>query len=491
VVVRPERRRNRAGIVALRLLSAAIALAALGALVADLASKSSSPPRALPEEASPPPREERRGDEKPAPVRDGDPTVYDTQAVLERCTRAGRRLGPSSTGPGFDDDVRRISTRVERIRRLSFRRPVETRLVSRAEVGARYLRGLLRRYGEREAARDARVLAALRLVPEGTDLRAVAVRLLAGGVGGFYTPRTGRLFAAASGAELTPYDEVVLAHELDHALVDQVLRLPGTLSRDPMLADVMLARQALGEGDATLVMSRYARARFTGDAYDVFAARFSPRPVGLRAGIPYVFARTSEFPYYEGLLFACAEWRARGWGGLDRMYSRPPVSTADVLFPRRYRADHEAELPRPPGSPGAAWGPAHARSFGAFDVMVLLENADLLTRGTAVAGSHVEAVRGWNGGVLHSWLRGNDTTIHLALADAGVETPRGRSRRLCGVLRGWFHDTFPDARPAAAKVPHARAWRSGGDLALLSCRGSSVALTKGPEERAVRRVARG
>ncbi|HYO61169.1 MAG TPA: hypothetical protein VEU29_04670 [Actinomycetota bacterium] len=478
----------------LRLVAAIVAIAALTELTGDLVDKARAPAPEEPRAAAPetPAGEEdddRRSRPAPQLVHEGDPTVYDAQEVLDgRCTRQRGSFGPASRGSGLDDDVATISRRVERIRWLDFRRPVDTRLVSRSEVGARFVSSYLRRYGEREAARDQQVLVALRLLPEGADLRELTAGLLGQGVAGFYSPRKDRLYAGGSGDALTPYDEMVLAHELDHALVDQALRLPGTLSRDPMLGDTMLAHQALGEGDATLVMIRYAAARFTEGELDAFLSRFTQRTVQASTDVPYFVARASEFPYYEGLLFVCSEWRPREWDAVDRMYLRPPASTADVLFPFRYHEDNEVELPRSPASPGAAWGRPRAASFGAFDLMVLLENADLASKGETIPGSHVDAVRGWDGGVLHSWLRGPRTTIHLGLVDAGVETPDGRDRRLCGVLRRWFLESFPDATLARPRIRSAEAWKTGGELAILRCKGREVELGKGPSPRAVRRL---
>ena len=489
---RLKRPRSRAGIFVLRLVSGLVAVAALAALTSDLADKASAPgARTAPAPEVPDDIDDdepgsRRG--KPKVVHFGDPTVYDTLRDLEECVRARRPIGPSSRGPGLDDDIARVSARVERLRRLQFRRPVAPRLVSRAEVGERFVRGYLRRYSPREAQRDEQVLTALGLLPEGTDLRALTAQLLSEGVAGFYNPRNGRMFAASTGGVLSPMDEVVLAHELDHALVDQALGLPGTLSHAPMLGDVMLAHQVLAEGDATLLMSKYAARRFPSEELDGFMARFEQRTVQAPTPIPYFIARASEFPYSEGLLFACGAAGVRGWDAVNEMYRRPPASTADVLFPERYLDGNEAELPRSPSAPGPSWGPLRARSFGAFDLMVLLENADLQSQGETIPGSHVDAVRGWDGGVLNTWLRGDQTTIHIGLVDAGVKARDGRRRSLCGVLRRWVLESFPAASPARARVPGAEAWRSEGDLALLRCAGPAVELAKGPSARAVRAV---
>ncbi len=490
---RKETPGERVAVFLLRFFSALIAIGALAALTADLAGKASAPPATPPAGETPEPDDDEddgRPRDKPELVHLNDPTVYDAQDELKHCTRTRGSMGASSRTPGLRDDIRKISGRVERLRDLDFDRPVDARLVSPTDVGERFSRGYLRRYSAREAERDQQVLIALGLLPEGTDLRGLTSRLLSEGVAGFYNPRTGRLFAGSTGAALTPYDEIVLAHELDHALTDQSLGLPGTLSRDPMLGDVMLAHQALAEGDATLLMTRYASRRYPGAEFDGFMGRFTERSVQAPTPIPYYLARSSEFPYYEGLLFACSEWSARGWDAIDEMYMRPPASTADVLFPSRYYEDDEAELPRAPAAPGRSWGTARARSFGAFDLMILLENADLTSKGETVPGSHVDAVRGWDGGVLHAWLRGDQTTVHIGLVDAGVKTRDGRRRRLCGVLRRWVPEAFPGATPARARVGRAEAWRSEGDLAIVRCSGSSVELAKGPSGKAVRALLR-
>ena len=490
---RPKSPGYRAGVFVLRLVSAVVAVWALTALTSDLVDKASDPePRRGRAEAtsSPEDGDEIRTPKMPQLVHVGDPTVYDAQADLERCTRTRRTLTASTRGPGLVDDIERISARVERLRDLDFDHPVDAHLVSREEVGERYVRGFLRRYTPREAERDQREMTALGLLPEGTDLRALTAQMLSEGVAGFYKPRKNVLFAGSSGGVLTPYEEVVLAHELDHALVDQALRLPGTLSLDPMLGDVMLAHQALAEGDATLLMAKYAARRLAGDELDSFMTRFSRRPIQAPTPVPYFLARSGEFPYFEGMLFACGEWRERGWDPVNQMYLRPPATSADVLFPFRYYEDNEAELPRAPSAPGRSWGPSRARSFGAFDLMVLLENADLTSAGETVPGSHVDAVRGWDGGVLHTWQRGDEVTLHLAFVDAGVETRDGRRRRLCGVIRRWVEEAFPGTRPARPRVRNAEAWRSDDDLAVLRCKRSAVELAKGPSARAVRALLR-
>lgn len=435
------------------------------------------------ESPSPPPAKERgeHGLVVPATA----PTVYDSVDDVRECATSRARFPGPAGDAGFEDDVERISRSVEKVRKLDFRKPVDTRVVPAAEVGRRFANGVARQYSPLQAEADRRWLSLLRLAPEEIDLHTLTVAVAQSTAAGFYNPRKKRLFSRSTAGALTPRDEIVLAHEVDHALVDQVLRLPVTLSRDPMLADVMLAHQALAEGDATLAMSRYGAGRFDRATLDAFLRRFSNPEIVAHPGVPWYLQRTSGFPYFEGFLFACGAWLEGGWKAIDRMYRRPPASTAEIVFPWRYGERAAGELPPAPPVPGRKWKKLTTAAFGAFDLMVMLENADLLATGRAVAGSRVDEVRGWNGGVLNVWFKRGATALHLSLLDAGVTRDGRRSRELCGVLRGWRSRTYPETRGA---VRGDDLWPVEDGHAGLRCAGASVELAVAPRRRLVRRV---
>ncbi|MFN2587695.1 MAG: hypothetical protein ABR613_06235 [Actinomycetota bacterium] len=441
-------------------------------------------PSSTPAPGTPPPSPPPEEPSEPELVVDAAaPTVYDAIDDVPKCATSRRPYPDPSGAAGFEDDVERISRSVERIRELEFERAIDTRVVPAEEVGRRYAASTARGYSPVQADGDRRWMAVLRLAPEDVDLRTLAVDVARETAAGFYNPRKDRLFSRSSGGVLTPIDEVVLAHELDHALVDQVLRLPGTLSRDPMLSDVMLAHQALIEGDATLVMSRYGAGTLDRATLEGFLRRFSSPQIAAYPGVPWYLQRTSGFPYFEGLLFACDAWRRARWNAIDRMYRRPPASTAEIIFPSRYEERAAGELPRPAGSPGWRWTELTVAQFGAFDLMLMLENADLLATGRVEPGSRVDDVRGWNGGVLNVWTKGAATAIHLSFLDAGVFEGDRRRRDLCGVLRGWVRRTFDSARQVGRSL-----WELERGFAGLRCAGASVRLAIAPGPRPVRRT---
>ena len=155
--------------------------------------------------------------------------------------------------------VERIVERVERERGLRFDARARARrgdARAGAPRGARVARrglpaGAAPR--RRRGARDARA------VPPGTDLGEAVASTLGEAVAGYYDPREQRLriVQGAQTANRVLY-EMVLAHELTHALEDQ--RFDFDLDVLAAGGDRALAYTALIEGSASAVMYRYVDA---------------------------------------------------------------------------------------------------------------------------------------------------------------------------------------------------------------------------------------
>ena len=98
------------------------------------------------------------------------------------------------------------------------------------------------------------------LLAPGTDLRALRAQVLEENIAGFYDERPGhqRLYAVSADRRLSPANQLILAHELRHALQDQYVALQGRCPDDVSdFDDRRLAWVSLLEGDATLVMERF------------------------------------------------------------------------------------------------------------------------------------------------------------------------------------------------------------------------------------------
>jgi hypothetical protein len=269
----------------------------------------------------------------------------------------------SSPEPKRDVSVTTLAHRVEALRDLRFRTlPVPVRVSG--EVARREgLEDLDRSYPASRRHADEAILRRLGLIDTGVDLRAVSASLFGeGGVAGYYDPRSKRLrivTGAATGSRVL--QEVTLAHELTHALEDQRFGLsPDEGASD----DRALARLALIEGSATLVMERYLLRYFSTEEAlaGVLGSAFSTGP-----DLPPFLQAQLLFPYTGGMAFVQdLVTRAGGRWTLvdlaDRV--RPPDSTEQVLHPDKYL---RVEEPVPVGLNvrlGAGWRRAASGVWG-------------------------------------------------------------------------------------------------------------------------------
>jgi hypothetical protein len=254
-------------------------------------------------------------------------------------------LGGSDSEPAAapDTPVATIARRVEVLRGLRFEAVPVPQRVSGAQARREGLEDLDRSYPAARRRADETVLKTLGLIEPDVDLRSVSASLFGeGGVAGYYDPRSKRLrivTGAATGSRVLR--EITLAHELTHALEDQRFRLD---LEGGSSDDASLARLALVEGTATLVMQRYLLRYFSGEEAlgGLLGAAFETGP-----DLPKFLQDQLLFPYTGGAAFAQELLRRAGgrWTLVDLADRvRAPDSTEQVLHPDKYLRV-EAPLP--------------------------------------------------------------------------------------------------------------------------------------------------
>lgn len=396
----------------------------------------------------------------------------DPQA-LAACVGAGDIGGLFGSGEdltgSLGEQIAQIARSVEELRELRFTTEVIPTLLSPADFAERVAATVRAEYPAADADIDGRYLAALGAIPAGTDLLELQAELLAGQVAGFYDPDTGELVVPDDGdGVLDASERLILAHELDHALTDQALGLPAI--DVPTDWDGNLARSALAEGDATLLMQRYAATQLS--VLDQLGQMLDPDVVAsqqqLDATPPYL-RRELMFPYTDGLGYVCDAYLAGEWRAVDADYATPPASTAEILFPER------ADLrPRDAGDlrgPGGAWTVVRTDTIGVAQLLWLFEAPG----GDESAGlpDAREAVRAWDGGEVLVATRGDDTAVGLALVDGSA------SGALCRAVDTWYGASFDDdVRSATGGTV---TFDGGRQAAVLECRGDEVRLGIGPD----------
>jgi hypothetical protein len=293
----------------------------------------------------------RSAGEAPRPI-SPPPTAAPAAAALAPTTTA--------TPPPAKDSLRELLRRadalareVSRMRRLPLRAAIAKDLVDEPELRRRF-DALTEEDLERQAmTREAAWLKHWGLIPADVDYRTLMVDALSEAVAGYYDADRKRLTLNRTIAvdPESDWPEMVLVHELTHALQDQNFDL--TKFHDLPLGedDAEAARTALAEGDGMAVMLSVMARRdgeeiawsnpeevqdlltsITDDADPEFAA------------LPLVVREGLSFPYEAGLRFVAALRRHGAWSAVDRAFRRPPASTEQILHPDLYLS-HHAPIP--------------------------------------------------------------------------------------------------------------------------------------------------
>jgi hypothetical protein len=345
----------------------------------------------------------------PAQERPPDPTDL-INAVL------GGLLGfKEVTGPELQEEVVEAGG-------VTFRSPVPLDFLSPADL-VKYLKGVLDdEYPPARALADQRTLIAFDLLPVGTDLRAVRTRVLEENIAGFYDERPGkkRLYAVSEDRTLTPANQLVLSHELRHALQDQYADVHRVLPEAVGdFDDRRMAFVSLLEGDATLVMERFLMKRLSGSVLgggnDLSQLSWPTPPV---PGVPPVIRDQLVLPYVIGRDFARAVHQRGGWDSLKAAWTAPPASMEQVLHPEKFFARE------PPRAVKIRYAPPRGE--------VLTEGVlgEMFTRTFLAAGSEEDAppaaagsaapptvddveraAAGWGGDAYRSWDVGGKTLL--------------------------------------------------------------------------------
>jgi hypothetical protein len=397
----------------------------------------------------------------------------------------GRAEGSVSVPGGAIRDtstVDGVAQALEAIRELTFQELPQPRYLPPAQMTREVEASFTEDYPDQEAEEDERALALLGAIPPDMDLKATLSGFVGEQVTGFYDPETGDLVVMGSPGELDPVEKVTLAHELDHALTDQVLGIPLEEPPAPGEEDSALAVRALAEGDATLAMSIFASRALSYE--EQLSANFSAPDEGSieeLTRVPHYIVRTMLFPYLEGLLFVCGLQVEGGWEAVDAAYDVPPTTTAQILFPERYEVGEEAVDPRDPGTLRAPWTRSDVSAVGAADLLFLFEapggNVD------AALDEPMGRAAAWSGGEMHLWRRGEDSALGVSLVQRPGEAP------LCDAMARWYGAAFQGLN-GGPRANERLALDGETQDAVMRCPGDEVRLGIGPDLATARALVR-
>jgi hypothetical protein len=285
--------------------------------------------------------------------------------------------------------------------------------MSREEL-ARYIRQLFEdEYPRDLAEREERALRALGLLEPGQDLRDIRFRVLNENIAGFYDERPGakKLFAVSSGRSLNLMNQLILAHELRHAIQDQHFELRQVLGQMSDYDDRKLAALSLVEGDATLVMQTYMSGGqgLEGTGLESLLGGLGAQTMDARsvaemfAGpalreAPPVVREQLVTPYLEGIRLASRIHEKGGFDLLNRQLHDLPRSMEQVLHPEKFleRIDDPIDVDLNVTSIAGVEVESEGR-VGELFIRTLFESVLSPEQG-------FEAAAGWGGDAYAVWL---------------------------------------------------------------------------------------
>ena len=296
--------------------------------------------------------------------------------------------------PELQPEVQRLQRFVERHRGLTFKEPVDVRIVNDEEMKQELRRET--RDDAEEIDDFNRIARALGYIEPGQNVRKEFERLYDAGVVGLYDPEAKKLFVR--GTELSPLVEVTLVHELTHALQDQHFGLHRP-DLDEVDDESGAGFQAIVEGDAERIALIYreqlpAEQQKEIEREEIAATARYPQdaPPALLAGL--------VFPYAFGPRLVEQIVERGGQSALDAAFADPPRWTEQILHPDLFLAgDHpvpDVPHPQPAGDAEAI----DEGRIGEFDLGLIL--------GIAGVDNPQIAAQGWGADRYVAWRNGDE-----------------------------------------------------------------------------------
>ena len=266
-----------------------------------------------------------------------------------------------------------IAAHVAELRQLTVE-PVTVQSMTQDELRAELLESSEEDLAEMSATQDLFVF--LDFLEEGDNLHDILVEAHTEETLGFYDYEEDRLcLIGDSAAAVDPMDKLTLAHEYAHALQDQHFDLAALMEQDDD-SEASGAMLALIEGDATVVMSFYYYYYLT-EEEQAAIGEVSGEPGEADEEMPPIVEESLAFPYEYGMEFVVALIKEGQWEAVNDAYSDPPVSTEQIMHPRKYFRERdnpvEVTLPDMAAALGQGWTEVDSGVFGEFDLKLFLQ----------------------------------------------------------------------------------------------------------------------
>ena len=290
-------------------------------------------------------------------IRQRHPPRLRRSAALMLLTFAGCTHAVVSGGKVNLQRAEQIYSNVQELRQLNFKTEVPLVPMDHSQASLVLEREVTRHDDAVGLRRAVEVGELTGLYASGTDLKAQTIRMLSSQLAGFYDPQDGEMILITEKSRRSlwskitgfftrdhPSDQILIAHELTLALLDQYFGVDNALDRIIDNDDRALALKAVAEGDATLIGYSYPAGFIDAETVGTLLSRPEDIP---KLDIPKLFDVQSpdtpaalrdarSFQYIDGMRFVAEVYQHGGWNAVNALYRDPPLSTRQVLDPALY-----------------------------------------------------------------------------------------------------------------------------------------------------------
>ena len=258
-----------------------------------------------------------------------------------------------------------------------------------------------------------------------------------GAVVGFYDPVSKVL--EVRGSELTPYRKEVVAHELTHALDDQLFGLNESFG-EGVLNESQLSFLVAVEGDAVQTQRSFVASLPPLEQLQSTLEQLSFPIDPELLTVPIALLSLSQAPYLQGPQFVGG---LGGTAGIDSMFDRYPTTAEQAWDPAKYLSNEPAVAVATPPADGTV---VNAGTWGRF-LMTLV-----LAEGISLDATVSPLTNGWAGDAYVTWRDGASSCIRIDTQSDSVS----EAASLSGGLLEWAsrHDgaTITSVNPTTTRL---------------------------------------
>jgi len=326
-------------------------------------------------------------------------------------------------------EANKIIAGIQELRELQFKHEVPMVVETRDQAEQSMEADLAQDFSDAQLHADGVAGSMLGLFPADFDLKTESLKLMKSQVAGYYDPRRKQMALVEGSADIGFWDsaaefliqrdlvgEMLLAHELTHALQDQNFGLEQKLDAVKYDDDRGVALKSVAEGDATIAGFAYVMGQMNDATLDRIVTQSAQLPELFAAetkGTPQGLAEPLIFQYDYGMRFVAEAYRRGGWSAVDKLYGDPPLSSQQILDPSKY-FDHRVDPARVSlkgYEPALAdWNVIDQDTYGELLLGIILQ------RGLGKDAPEVALAREWSGDHMVILSRGNEVTVLWLIA---------------------------------------------------------------------------